>query len=106
MKLTTAATLASAAFAGRAAAGSMAGLKQLKLASWFHQAETGAFDYNRYEALAATTPCVNGKAGEYKCNQVDLVSFLRHQDLGSSTRTGNDVCKSTSLPKPWHPPRY
>ncbi|TLD06508.1 uncharacterized protein PgNI_08029 [Pyricularia grisea] len=37
------------------------------------------------------TPCVDGKAGEYQCNGLDLMGFLRHQDMGSRTRVGNDV---------------
>lgn len=89
-------SVALAALAGHATAETMAQLKQLKLASWSAQAETGAFDVDRYEALAATTPCVNGKAGEYQCNKVDLISFLRHQDMGSSTRKGNDIWGWTS----------
>ena len=41
--------------------------------------------------VASTTACVDGKAGGYSCNNVDLKGFLRHQDLGSRTRVGNDV---------------
>lgn len=51
----------------------------------------GVFDEDRYTALATGTSCVNGKAGEYSCNKVDLKGFLRHQDMGSRTRVGNDV---------------
>jgi hypothetical protein len=68
----------------------MSTLKRLKLDAWAAQSEAGIFDIDRYAAQAAT-PCVNGKAGEYACNNVDLVSFLRHQDMGSSTRRGNDI---------------
>ncbi|KAK0752636.1 hypothetical protein B0T18DRAFT_388546 [Schizothecium vesticola] len=96
MKLLTAAGLATAAFSGHALAETMAQLKQLKEASWAALNETGAFDLNRYGALRAPTSCVNGKAGEYQCSNVDLVSFLRHQDMGSSTRKGNDVWGWTS----------
>jgi len=84
--------IALAALAGQATAESMAVLKELKLASWSKLQEAGAYDINRYEALRASTACVNGKAGEYSCNKVDLISFLRHQDMGSSTRKGNDIC--------------
>ncbi|KAK0650028.1 hypothetical protein B0T16DRAFT_509074 [Cercophora newfieldiana] len=84
------------ALAGHATAESMSVLKELKLNAWSHLAESGAYDLNRYQALEATTPCVNGKAGEYQCNKVDLVAFLRHQDMGSSTRKGNDVWGWTS----------
>lgn len=36
----------------------------------------------RRDALAAT-PCVGGKAGQYECDGVDLVSFVPISDLGS-----------------------
>ncbi|KAK5655166.1 hypothetical protein OQA88_6065 [Cercophora sp. LCS_1] len=88
--------VAAALLQGKAAAASMAELRELKLATWSAQSEAGVFDVDRYQALADTTACVNGKAGEYKCNNVDLVSFLRHQDMGSSTRKGNDVWGWTS----------
>jgi hypothetical protein len=68
----------------------MSVLRKLKLDTWSAQSEAGIFDIDRYAAQAATA-CVNGKAGEYRCNKVDLVSFLRHQDMGSSTRRGNDI---------------
>ena len=98
MKFTAATVAATAAyfFGPASAAASMAELKELKMATWSAQAEAGVYDVDRYQALAATTPCVNGKAGEYRCNKVDLVSFLRHQDMGSSTRKGNDVCECFS----------
>ncbi|KXJ88959.1 hypothetical protein Micbo1qcDRAFT_137482 [Microdochium bolleyi] len=52
---------------------------------------SGVFAEDRYQRLAASTACVDGKAGEYSCNNVDLKGFLRHQDMGSRTRVGNDV---------------
>ncbi|PKS11715.1 hypothetical protein jhhlp_001703 [Lomentospora prolificans] len=84
------------ALAGSVMGEPMSVLRQLKLNTWAEQFEAGAFDVDRYEPLAASTRCVNGKAGEYRCNNVDLVSFLRHQDMGSSTRQGNDVWGWTS----------
>jgi choice-of-anchor B domain-containing protein len=30
----------------------------------------------------AYTPCLNGKAGEYECSNVDLLSFVNVADLG------------------------
>ncbi|PSN63745.1 hypothetical protein BS50DRAFT_602463 [Corynespora cassiicola Philippines] len=63
-----------------------------------HQAEKeaqGVFAVDAY-ALQGATPCTNGTAGEYKCNNVDLLGFLRHQDMGSRTRVGNDVWGWTS----------
>ena len=91
MKSILAACMA-ALLAGNALAESMSVLKELKLQDWAREAAEGAFDLDRYEVLEAVTPCTNGRAGEYRCSNVDLVSFLRHQDMGSATRTGNDVC--------------
>ncbi|KAL2211284.1 hypothetical protein CC79DRAFT_1339645 [Sarocladium strictum] len=95
MKSILAASVA-ALFVGNALAESMSVLKELKVKQWAKQEAEGAFDLDRYEALQAVTTCTNGRAGEYRCNNVNLVSFLRHQDLGSSTRTGNDVWGWTS----------
>lgn len=36
------------------------------------------------------TPCVNGKAGEYECSNVDLMSFTPLRDLGSNG-DANDI---------------
>jgi hypothetical protein len=82
----------SALLVGHVAAESMSVLKELKQKDWDNERAAGACDLDRYEALQAVTPCTNGRAGEYQCSNVDLVSFLRHQDMGSATRTGNDVC--------------
>lgn len=50
----------------------------------------GLFKPNSYIDLAKT-PCVDGKAGEYSCENVDLLGFLSHQAMGSTTREGNDI---------------
>jgi choice-of-anchor B domain-containing protein len=50
----------------------------------------GVFAEDAYEATAAAA-CADGKAGEFACKNVDLKGFLRHQDMGSRTRVGNDV---------------
>ena len=36
------------------------------------------------------TPCVDGKSGEYDCNNVDLLSFVPLAELGSKG-DGNDI---------------
>lgn len=82
----------SALLAGHALAESMAVLKELKLKEWAEESAAGAFDLDRYEVLQAATACTNGRAGEYQCSNIDMMAFLRHQDMGSSTRTGNDIC--------------
>ncbi|RYP69365.1 hypothetical protein DL769_005291 [Monosporascus sp. CRB-8-3] len=56
----------------------------------------GVYDVDRYNKVGAT-PCVNGTAGEYSCDGVDLMGFLRHQDMGSRERRGNDVWGWTSV---------
>ncbi|RFN48425.1 regulatory p domain-containing protein [Fusarium flagelliforme] len=65
-------------------------LRQRKTALFEKQAASGVFDKDRYK-VASSTACVDGKAGGYSCNNVDMKGFLRHQDLGSRTRVGNDV---------------
>ncbi|KAH7021373.1 uncharacterized protein B0I36DRAFT_354038 [Microdochium trichocladiopsis] len=66
-------------------------LRSRKDAQHVQDLASGAFDEDRYSTLATGAACVDGKAGEYLCNNVDLKGFLRHQDLGSRTRVGNDV---------------
>jgi hypothetical protein len=69
----------------------MSTLKQRKNTQRDRDRAAGVFDLDRYEAAASGSPCVDGKAGEYSCNNVDLLGFLRHQDVGSQTREGNDI---------------
>lgn len=69
---------------------SMSTLRQRKTSQREKDIAAGLFDEDRYEATGATA-CVDGKAGEYSCNNVDLLGFLRHQDAGSRTREGNDI---------------
>ncbi|ROT42639.1 hypothetical protein SODALDRAFT_288024 [Sodiomyces alkalinus F11] len=89
--------LAAAALAGTVSAESaMESLRKLKLETWTAESEAGAFDVDRYEPLMASAACVNGRAGEYRCSNVDMADFLRHQDMGSSTRRGNDIWGWTS----------
>lgn len=40
--------------------------------------------------------CVNGFAGEYPCKNVDLLDFLSHAELGSSSAEGSDCWGWTS----------
>ncbi|TLS24887.1 hypothetical protein PpBr36_09077 [Pyricularia pennisetigena] len=68
----------------------MSVLREKKVTQHEKDVAAGRFSMDRYQAMGAT-PCVDGKAGEYQCNGLDLVGFLRHQDMGSRTRVGNDV---------------
>ncbi|KAI9844683.1 MAG: hypothetical protein M1837_005425 [Sclerophora amabilis] len=71
-------------------------LMSMKTQQWDKMRAEGQFDRDTYKSLQRATPCVNGKAGEYACDNVDLLSFLSHQDMGSTTREGNDVWGWTS----------
>jgi hypothetical protein len=69
---------------------SMSVVRERKLSLREQQKADGVFDVDRYEATGAIS-CTDGKAGEYSCGNIDLKGFLRHQDMGSRTREGNDV---------------
>ncbi|KAM0244335.1 hypothetical protein ACHAP5_006351 [Fusarium lateritium] len=66
-------------------------LRQRKDALRKSEASAGVFDKDRYTKVSSTTACTDGKAGGYSCNNIDLLGFLRHQDMGSRTREGNDI---------------
>lgn len=66
-------------------------LMNMKLRDQEMMESQGFFRPERYRASSAVTKCVNGKAGEYTCDNVDLHGFIPHAQLGSSTRRGNDV---------------
>lgn len=69
---------------------SMSALRERKVNQMEKDRAAGAYDKNRYKK-SGPRKCKNGKAGEYSCNKVDLLAFLRHQDLGSEARAGNDI---------------
>ncbi|UNI17605.1 hypothetical protein JDV02_003937 [Purpureocillium takamizusanense] len=69
---------------------SMEVLKQKKLDQLAKDEQAGVFAKDKY-TLQGATSCAGGKAGEYSCNKVDLKGFLRHQDLQSRSRRGNDI---------------
>ncbi|KAL4814971.1 hypothetical protein BDW67DRAFT_165040 [Aspergillus spinulosporus] len=88
-------SIACVATASRHGAETMEYLMSLKQQSRERARAQGLFDINRYPDEGAKK-CKNGKAGEYSCENVDLLSFLSHQALGSATREGNDVWGWTS----------
>ena len=55
------------------------------------------WEMERRMGLMGTTPssgsadCVDGFAGEYACENINLGAFVSHEDLGSSTRQGSDI---------------
>jgi choice-of-anchor B domain-containing protein len=80
-----------------AAAANMEEMMSLKTASWEKAAAAGAFDGNkRYKKGPTAAKCKNGMAGEYPCNNVDLLDFISHEDLGATGKRGNDVWGWTS----------
>ncbi|KAL4735832.1 hypothetical protein BDV11DRAFT_211747 [Aspergillus similis] len=88
-------SVACVATASRHGAETMEYLMSLKQQSRERARAQGLFNINRYPDEGAKK-CTNGKAGEYSCENVDLLSFLSHQALGSATREGNDVWGWTS----------
>ncbi|KAL4900868.1 hypothetical protein BDW74DRAFT_188068 [Aspergillus multicolor] len=92
LSLLSAASLATASLHG---AETMEYLMSLKQQSRDRARAQGLFNLNRYPDQGYKK-CTNGTAGEYSCGNVDLLSFLSHQALGSSTREGNDVWGWTS----------
>lgn len=48
----------------------------------------GVYDSRKHRPLSYAA-CVNGRAGEFKCNNIDLYSFKSHADLGSATGEGS-----------------
>ncbi|KAL8726143.1 MAG: hypothetical protein Q9166_006900 [cf. Caloplaca sp. 2 TL-2023] len=73
-------------------------LMELKVNHWNKMRLEGVFDQFDNARLQAVipVPCVNGKSGPYSCSNVDMLSFLSHQQLGSTTKEGNDVWGWTS----------
>ncbi|OAX80184.1 hypothetical protein ACJ72_05490 [Emergomyces africanus] len=66
-------------------------LMDMKLAAREKLIKDGVFDEGRFKSINTPQRCVNGKAGEFSCNNVDMTAFLSHEDMGSTTRTGNDI---------------
>lgn len=95
--LFTAAALASTATASSSmqASSRMEAMMSHKTAVRAQQRAKGMFDLDRY-ASSSATKCVNGKAGEYQCNNVDLLDHLTYQQQGSKQREGNDIWGWTS----------
>ncbi|KAH8433784.1 uncharacterized protein LDX57_011418 [Aspergillus melleus] len=90
LSIISALALACAVTASREGESRMAHLMSLKLEHRERARSQGLFKVNKY-IDQGSTKCVDGKAGEYSCGNVDLQGFLSHQALGSTTREGNDV---------------
>lgn len=83
-------SLACVASASHQGGRTMEHLMSLKMQSRERARAQGLFNLNRYPD-EADKKCSQGKAGEYSCENVDLLGFLSHQALGSVTREGNDL---------------
>lgn len=68
----------------------MSVMHQIKLESYEKQKLVGAYDEGRYQSQGAQK-CDGGKAGEYKCQGIDLKGLITHGDMRSKNRIGNDV---------------
>lgn len=66
-------------------------LRQRKMALRESEEAAGISDKDRYKKVSSAASCTNGKAGGDSCNNINLLGFLRHQDLGSRTREGNKI---------------
>ncbi|KAF2458028.1 hypothetical protein BDY21DRAFT_285195 [Lineolata rhizophorae] len=70
-------------------------LVSIKTSQRASQRERGMFRSQAYPSKK-NVPCVDGMAGEYACENVDLMAFLSHEDMGSVEREGNDIWGWTS----------
>lgn len=88
----TAALAAGIIGATTVAAASMEEMMEIKAKSWERAEARGVFDGNKkYKKGPTASKCKNGFAGEYPCNNVDLLDFISHEDLGATQMRGNDV---------------
>ncbi|KFY00288.1 hypothetical protein O988_03392 [Pseudogymnoascus sp. VKM F-3808] len=71
-------------------------LMDMKVSSREKLRNDGYFKSGKFKSSKHSTACVNGKAGEYSCNGVDLQAFVSHEDLGSVAKEGNDLWGWTS----------
>lgn len=69
---------------------SMSRMMEIKMDQHAANMKAGLFQPGRY-SLQPPSKCKHGKVGEYSCDNIDLKGHLRHQDMHSVTRTGNDI---------------
>lgn len=87
LPLLAAVGLASAADSGV----TMERLMNMKVAQREEYRNQGYFDPGKYNGDNTLHKCRDGRAGEYRCDNVDMHGFLSHEEMGSSTREGNDI---------------
>ncbi|KAF1983287.1 hypothetical protein K402DRAFT_361352 [Aulographum hederae CBS 113979] len=76
--------------ASTAAAGAMERLQEMKIAQRESAKSHGVFAPGKYNKRDKQK-CKNGKAGVYSCNNIDMTDFMSHEEMGSTTREGNDI---------------
>ncbi|KAG5646749.1 hypothetical protein DXG03_002431 [Asterophora parasitica] len=59
-----------------------------KTEAWAFQRAAGKYNSRKHRPLSYT-PCVNGRAGEFQCSNIDLYSFKSHAELGSAIGEGS-----------------
>jgi hypothetical protein len=67
-----------------------------KYASFDKHRASGAYNSTQYQKITQYTPCQNGKAGEFRCKNIDLSYFVSHAELGSTTGEGSSTWGWTS----------
>ncbi|KAK5943803.1 hypothetical protein PMZ80_003084 [Knufia obscura] len=78
-------------------AAKMEGMMELKEQQWSAAAQRGVFGGSKmYKKKTSVERCINGRAGEYQCKNIDMHAFLSHEDLGSEDLRGNDIWGWTS----------
>lgn len=60
-----------------------------KRASFASHRAAGRYNAAQYAKIEEKVACANGKAGEFRCDNIDLYSFYSHTDLGSTTGEGS-----------------
>ncbi|EON68990.1 hypothetical protein W97_08248 [Coniosporium apollinis CBS 100218] len=88
-------TLALLGLVGTAFASEMDLLMEMKTAEREAMRSRGDFAKGKH-ARREKEKCKDGRAGEYACDNVDMLDFISHEEMGSTTREGNDVWGWTS----------
>lgn len=83
-------TLALLGLVGTAFASEMDLLMEMKTAERAAMRSRGDFAKGKH-ARREKEKCKDGRAGEYACDNVDMLDFISHEEMGSTTREGNDV---------------
>lgn len=73
-------------------------LMNLKVAQREEYRNQGYLDPGKYNGNNKLHKCRDGRAGEYRCDNVDMHGFLSHEEMGSSTREGNDIWGMSDAP--------